>query len=81
MEKFLEVEQSTNFVVGATYHFFVQELSGKVITHEVVRFIGFAPCPATVIVEDNEKRRMYIPRTSLYELPGSKQIINLPDCR
>ena len=33
---------------------------------ETVRFVGYAPCPATVIVQDNKKRRLYIPRTNLF---------------
>jgi len=37
---------------------------------EIVRFAGFTPCPATVIVLDTLDRRLVIQRCSLFKIPA-----------
>ncbi len=55
-----------NFIPGEAYFLIERQSCPSRIAQEIVRFVGYAPCPATVVVLDGDNHRFYVPRENLF---------------
>jgi hypothetical protein len=53
---------------GEEYVWLEPHPCGDYVVQETVRFVGYAPCPATVIVRDISRQRIYVSRLHLFRV-------------
>ena len=64
MKKMLE--RPASLIKGQKYLLIQRENCRKNLIQELVTFIGYSPCPATVIVLDQQLRRLYCEKGNLF---------------
>lgn len=58
-------------IEGEDYLWLEAHHCGSHAVRETVRFVGYAPCPATVIVQDARQQRISVARHRLYSLDAT----------
>jgi hypothetical protein len=60
------LERPGSLIEGEKYLLFLRKNCRQEPTEEPVTFIGYTPCPATVIVLDRQQRRLYCEKGNLF---------------
>lgn len=60
------LERPGSLVEGEKYLLIQRENCRQEPARELVTFIGYTPCPATVIVLDRQQRRLYCEKGNLF---------------
>ena len=61
-----ELLRPANFIVGEDYILIERQFCMNQSVQETVRFVGYAPCPATVVVRDGHNFKFYVSRDNLF---------------